>query len=221
MVMLWIGNLIAISIRVGEHIGARRVTRARQAAFLGFAFAMLLGIFFGTVIFFTRHEIVYMYTSDASTREAAGRLMSVLAVLVFCDACNNASGGIMNGLGLQRGAAMFQLVGYWGIGIPTAVVSVFFFTQQYPILWLWGSVALAMASSCTLQMIHLARHDWASSVEEAALRLRKDVETRVSTRQPSPNSELDTKSVVPPSSSSGTNKYDEIVTAAGERLLSF
>uniref|UniRef100_A0A7S3ZER8 Multidrug and toxin extrusion protein n=1 Tax=Lotharella globosa TaxID=91324 RepID=A0A7S3ZER8_9EUKA len=217
MVMLWIGNLIGISIRVGEHIGARRVAQARTAASLGFAFAVFLGLLSGTTIFFTRREIVYLYTTDESIREVSATLMSVLAVLVFCDACNNAAGGIMNGLGLQRGAAMFQLVGYWGVGIPTAVISVFFFTQQYPILWLWGSVALAMASSCTLQVLHLARHDWTSSVEEAEKRLQKDVRTRLSTRQPSPNSDLDTKSVI---SSLGPNKYDEVITATGECLLS-
>ncbi len=176
LLMLWVGNLVAVAIRVGFHIGAGDEAAARRAAWLGFVNALGLGSAIGVSLYLARRVIVTGYSRDGEVRARAARLMAVLAVVVVCDACNNAVGGIMNGLGLQRAAAKFQLVGYYMVGIPIAAIAVFALHAQRPLFWLWGGVAIAMCTSCALQVTCLFRHDWEESVYEAQLRLAERIQ---------------------------------------------
>mmetsp|Transcript_9919 Transcript_9919/g.15983 ORF Transcript_9919/g.15983 Transcript_9919/m.15983 type:complete len:550 (+) Transcript_9919:80-1729(+) len=170
-VMMWIGNMVAISIRVGEHIGAGRMRKAKDAAAIGMSTGVVVSMILAAVIFTYRESLVTFYTNNDQTRVVASRLLCVLSVLVVCDSCNNATGGIMNGLGQQRWGALFQLAGYYGLAVPIAVTCVFFYTPKRPILYLWSGVALAMASSCVMQLSFLSKYDWGLSIKDAQERL--------------------------------------------------
>eukprot|EP00469_Lotharella_globosa_P013220 CAMPEP_0167773786 /NCGR_PEP_ID=MMETSP0111_2-20121227/1628_1 /TAXON_ID=91324 /ORGANISM="Lotharella globosa, Strain CCCM811" /LENGTH=316 /DNA_ID=CAMNT_0007663491 /DNA_START=338 /DNA_END=1288 /DNA_ORIENTATION=- len=175
LVMVWVGILVASAIRVGEHVGAGHPKRAKNAAILGVTVALILGIFLGLVLYLAKDFIVTLYSNDEDTRAVASRLMTVLAVVVVFDACNNAAGGVLNGLGLQRWAATFQLMGYYVVGTPTAAIAVFAIGVKDPVMWVWGGVGLAMACSSISAVVLLSRHQFELSVRDAEERLRRSM----------------------------------------------
>jgi MATE family multidrug resistance protein len=138
---------------------------AVAAAVLGLGAA--LGIFFG------RETIAALFTADEDLRAMGASLLRVVAVLVLLDAGNNAIGGVLSGLGMQRAIALSQLPSYYLVGIPMGASLAFlsYGGRDDGVLGLWIGMAAAMASTVAIQAVALSRHSWEASGQQAKQRM--------------------------------------------------
>jgi len=173
LLMGWIGLLVAVAVAVGRYVGAGNVRAARQAALAGVVTSGLLGAAAGLALFLDRKRVAALFTRNAGLQELSASVLQLLAGLTFMDAINNALGGIMSGLGLQRAIAVCQLVGYYAVGNPLGLAATFgyFHGSEAGVYALWGGNLLAMGASIAMQAAVLARHDWRDSVKAAMTRL--------------------------------------------------
>eukprot|EP00475_Leptophrys_vorax_P044309 TRINITY_DN8833_c0_g3_i1.p1 TRINITY_DN8833_c0_g3~~TRINITY_DN8833_c0_g3_i1.p1 ORF type:complete len:528 (-),score=108.89 TRINITY_DN8833_c0_g3_i1:840-2357(-) len=174
-VMGWLAVLVFNSVRVGFFIGADNVPSAKRAATLGIMTSLCFSLFLSSLVLALRKQIPYIYTTDPGIVELTSQLLYVLAGLLPFDALNNCMGGIMGGLGLQRKAAVCQLIGYYFIGMPLAVILVFWVkVPGNGVFWLWGGAALSMFSSSVMQATILWRYNWNQAVTEALARIGEE-----------------------------------------------
>jgi hypothetical protein len=92
--------------------GSGGVQSAKRAAAAVVVVAALCGVLVGLLLALTKHQLASLYSKDAVVVEASETLLQVLCLVVLCDAVNNALGGVLCGLGLQKEAAKSQLTGY-------------------------------------------------------------------------------------------------------------
>lgn len=133
----------------------------------------------------------------------------IVAALVLLDALNNAVGGVLSGLGMQRAIAASQLAGYYAIGIPAGVALAMMAHggSEDGVYGLWIGTTMAMGASLALQCTVLARHSWDRSLDEAQKRLQ-DGQLEVS---PAPGT-----CKIPGGSGSGSSRGELVCPSLGE-----
>jgi MATE family multidrug resistance protein len=175
IVMVWVAISAFNSVRVGYFIGAKDVDSAKKACLLGNGLAFCLGCLISISILIFRRDISKLYAEDESIASLTYDLLIVMVFLIPFDALNCSLGGVMIGLGLQKQAAIAQLIGYYVLGIPfsaiMAFVNPFHLSPDLGIYWLWIGVAIAMFSAFCMQLFLILRYDWNRAVEACQKRL--------------------------------------------------
>lgn len=118
--MFPLGISTAASVRVGNLIGAGDEAGARRAARL----ALLLGAgvmsLFAAAFFFLRHHIPRVYGAEPAVLELCAEVLPVAAAFQMLDGTQVVGSGILRGLGRTKPAALFNLFGYYALGLPIA-----------------------------------------------------------------------------------------------------
>jgi multidrug resistance protein, MATE family len=118
--MFPLGISTAASVRVGNLIGAGDEAGARRAARL----ALLLGAgvmsLFAAAFFFLRWELPRVYGASPAVLELCARVLPIAAAFQMLDGTQVVASGILRGLGRTKPAAVFNLCGYYLLGLPIA-----------------------------------------------------------------------------------------------------
>jgi MATE family multidrug resistance protein len=135
-----LGISTAGSVRVGLAIGARdpRATRvAGHAAFIAAGIVMAVG----ALLFMTMATLLArMLTDQASVIAAARPLFFVAGLFQLSDGLQAAGIGALRGAADTRFAFVSNIIGYWLIGLPVALLLGFRMKMGVVGLW-WGFVA--------------------------------------------------------------------------------
>lgn len=169
--MTYLGILSYASVRIGYFIGRGDIAAAKFTAFLSICISVLLAGIVCLLVVFLRHHIAQIYSNDPEIQQLTANLLLVLSAFLPFDAINSCLSGIMSGLGLQRYAALCQVVGFYLVGMPIGIILVFAVKVDHGVYWLWGGVGISMFTSAFMGIVILIRHDWKSSIEECSNRL--------------------------------------------------
>jgi MATE family multidrug resistance protein len=90
-----------------------------------------------------REWLPRLYTTDPAVIAACAALLPIAAAFQLFDGVQVVGGGILRGLGRTRPAAVFNLIGYYGLALPLAWWLAFPAGYGLPGLW-WG-LALGLA----------------------------------------------------------------------------
>ena len=135
-----LGVATAGSVRVGLAVGARNqhATRAAgHAAFIGAALVMSIG----ALLFMSIPSLLArMVTNQANVIAAAIPLFFVAGLFQLSDGLQAAGIGALRGAADTRFAFLSNIVGYWMIGLPIALLLGFRMKMGVVGLW-WGFVA--------------------------------------------------------------------------------
>jgi MATE family multidrug resistance protein len=118
--MFPLGISTAASVRVGNLIGAGDEAGARRAARL----ALLLGAgvmsLFAAAFFFLRFQLPRVYGAEPAVLKLCAEVLPVAAAFQMLDGTQVVASGILRGLGRTKPAAVFNLCGYYLLGLPVA-----------------------------------------------------------------------------------------------------
>lgn len=109
---------LAITVRVGQLLGAERFAQARHAAWTGVGVSLLLATFSSTLMMTFAEQIAGFYTTEQKVIGLASHLILFAAFFQFSDALQVAANGALRGYKDTRGPLMITLFSFWGIGIP-------------------------------------------------------------------------------------------------------
>ncbi|HWN69263.1 MAG TPA: MATE family efflux transporter [Haliangium sp.] len=149
--MIPLGISSAAVTRVGNLIGRGDARNARQATWIAIALgaAMMAACALAFIVF--RHRIPLFYTGDARVIEVAGGLLIIAAMFQLFDGIQVVAGGILRAMKRTKTAAWFNLIGYYGLGLPLAIALAFGLDLRVEGLWYGLSAALAIiAASLTV-----------------------------------------------------------------------
>lgn len=96
----------------------------------------------------------------------------ILQMYVLIDAMQGMGHGLICGIGRQAKASIFTMLGFWGLGVPTAVLLGFHFELTLVGLWIGGLVAILF---CLLAYYTLLiKTDWSQRIKEAIQRRKSE-----------------------------------------------
>ena len=140
--MIPLGISSAAAVSVGRALGASDRVKARMAGWtaiaLGLGFAVLTALCF---LIFPK-QIAGLYTGDQGTISLATPLFGIAALFQVFDGIQIISTGALRGLGNTRTAMVWNLLGYWLIGLPLGCWLCF--SRGWGIVGLWSGLCLAI-----------------------------------------------------------------------------
>jgi MATE family multidrug resistance protein len=153
--MLSLGVSAAATTRVGNLIGAGAPDGAQRAAWI--AIAMGAGVMsisaFSFVTF--RDLLPRMYTENAEAIALAATILPIAGAFQLFDGTQAVACGVLRGMGRTRPAAVFNVIGYWILGLP---LGWWIGIRQGWLGGLWWSLALGLAVVAILLVIWIRLH---------------------------------------------------------------
>lgn len=150
------GLAIAVTSRVGHHVGAGQGGAARTSGRLGIAAGggfMLAG---GVAFLLFRRPLAAVFAPEApEVIEAGATLLVFAAFFSLSDGVQAVAAGALRGLGDTRAVFWANMVGHWCLGLPIAWLASRRWGYGPPGLW-WGLIAGLSFTALFL----VARFEW-------------------------------------------------------------
>ncbi|XP_041657980.1 multidrug and toxin extrusion protein 1 [Cheilinus undulatus] len=171
--MFPLGVHAAACVRVGNALGAGNTARALVTCKVALVLAGVLAVLQGAVIASTKSVIGYIFTSDKKILGILSQTFTVYVFLQFFDAILCVSSGILIGSGMQKIAALTNLVSYYFIGLPVGIALMF--PAQLGIVGLWLGLLICGVLQAGFFIILIFRLNWKKVTLKAQKRARKKV----------------------------------------------
>jgi MATE family multidrug resistance protein len=155
----------AANTRVGHELGAGRGDRAKLVFRTAITAVLLLQGSITAVIWFCRQGVLDVFTDSDVITTATLAVMPVLVITLVTDSVNNVLGGVMRGAGKQHAGAVLNLVGYWLLGLPLALL----LGMRYDLgaLGFWMGLLAASCFQIVALLTVILRMDWQKEAERA------------------------------------------------------
>ncbi|KXZ45349.1 hypothetical protein GPECTOR_56g446 [Gonium pectorale] len=157
----------AANTRVANALGAGSAARAATSARTALGVALGLQLCLAGGLFAGRHHVAKVFTLQPDVVHNVGRLMPALAASVLGDGVIAVLGGILRGSGRQSLGAALNLVGYWAVGCPVALL--LGFRAHMDVLGFWCGLASATSLQTMILGTVVLRCDWRREVRRAAV----------------------------------------------------
>jgi MATE family multidrug resistance protein len=149
--MVPLGISQATAVQVGNAIGAGDSSGARRSASSGLALgagfmALTALLFVATPMWLAR-----TYTTVEEVLLMASTLIPIAGFFQIFDGIQVVSAGVLRGAGDTRAPLVFNILGFWLVGLPTSLVLAFRFGFGARGLW-WGLVAGLCVVAATLSI---------------------------------------------------------------------
>jgi MATE family multidrug resistance protein len=158
--MVPLGIAIALSVRVGQAIGAGDTRRAQVAGYVGIATAGAVMCVSATAYLAIPAFIIGLYISfedpaNANVIRWAFRFFAIAAMFQIFDGLQVAASNALRGLKDTRAAMVLTLLAYWGFGATSGWLLAFVF--GFGPLGLWYGITIGLASAAIFLIM---RYRW-------------------------------------------------------------
>lgn len=152
--MVPLGVSMALTVRMGEALGAKNHASMRSIVMSGWGMGIAFTVLSATSFIVFNHQIARSFIEDPAVLEVAAKLLIVAAAFQFCDALQIISAGALRGLDDVHTPAWIAFWAYWVVSIPLGWVFAYPVGMGVSGMW-WGiTVGLTMTS------ILLGRRIW-------------------------------------------------------------
>jgi MATE family multidrug resistance protein len=153
--MFPLGIAIAVSVRVGQAVGAQDWTRVRPIGLGGVGMAMAVMGVFASGFLLLRGPLVGFFVRDAATAALAAQLLAVAAIFQVFDGMQVVSMGALRGLSDVRIPTVISFVSYWMVALPLCYLLGVARASSAVGIW-WGlAFGLAFAAMMLVTRLHL------------------------------------------------------------------
>lgn len=119
--MMPLGLSMAITARVGYHIGKGNPAMSRDSGYIGAVLALIMMLFNAAVLMAFPQQLVEFYTKDTGVIVLATQLLFFAALFQLSDGVQVASLGALRGLKDTKVPLYITAFAYWVIGFPSGI----------------------------------------------------------------------------------------------------
>eukprot|EP01018_Ginkgo_biloba_P010797 Gb_06027 [translate_table: standard] len=167
--MVSLGFNAAISVRVGNEIGAGNPKAARFSVIVVTTMSFLISVVLGVVVILIRNVMSYAFTTGEEVSHAVAELSPFLAVSIILNGVQPVLSGVAVGCGWQAIVAYINVGCYYIVGIPLGLLLGFKF--GYGVKGIWLGMIGGTALQTLILLILTYRTNWNKEVERASMRL--------------------------------------------------
>ncbi|XP_029029290.1 multidrug and toxin extrusion protein 1 isoform X2 [Betta splendens] len=169
--MFPLGINAATCVRVGNALGAGNTARAIVTCKVALVISGLLAVLQGVAITGTKSVVGYIFTSDENIIQIVSETVTVYTFVQFFDALLCVCAGILVGSGMQKIAAVSNLICYYLIGLPVGVALMF--AAKLRVLGLWLGLLVCTVLQTGFLLILIFRVNWKKVTHKAQMRAGK------------------------------------------------
>jgi multidrug resistance protein, MATE family len=151
--MLPLGMSIGTATRVGNLLGSGKRRAAQRSAYVGLGMGCAIMSISAIAFIVLRDLLPTMFTSDVATRDLAASILPIAAAFQLFDGTQAVGAGVLRGMGATRPAALINLVGFYGLALPTAWWLAFEYDLGVGGIW-WG-LCLGLASVAAALVLYV------------------------------------------------------------------
>lgn len=115
---LSLGLSVAVTARVGYHIGKKDLVQARQTGFMGMTFGMIISIFTAASMILFNQSFIAVFTSDEFVVGVASQLIILAAIFQISDGIQVNASGALRGMKDTKVPMNICIIAYWILGFP-------------------------------------------------------------------------------------------------------
>jgi MATE family multidrug resistance protein len=160
--MVPLGISLGAATRVGNLIGAGEPRPAQRAAWVAFVLGGGVMSLFALLFVAGRSIIPSWFTLDVTVIALTATLLPIVAAFELFDGLQVVGSGVLRGMGRTRPAAVFNLIGYYALGLPLAAW--LGRPERLGLVGIWWGLALGLAVVAGLSVAWVARRGPARSV---------------------------------------------------------
>ena len=134
----------AAAVRVGQAVGRLDAAGVRAAGWTALGLATAVMALSAAAFVAAPEALIRLFSSDATVLSVGVRLLFIAAVFQLFDGVQAVATGALRGLGSTRTPMALNLIGHWGVGLPTAYVLCFSF--GWGVEGLWTGLAIGLIS---------------------------------------------------------------------------
>jgi MATE family multidrug resistance protein len=149
--MVPLGVSSAAAVRVGQALGRRDRPGAATAGWTALGLGSLFMAFAALLFVSVPGWIIRAFTTDPAVGAVGVHLLYVAAVFQLFDGLQVVAIGALRGAGDTRTPMLWNLVGYWVLGLPVGYVLCFRYGQGAVGLWIGLSLGLIVVGSILLR----------------------------------------------------------------------
>ncbi|XP_077449208.1 multidrug and toxin extrusion protein 1 [Stigmatopora argus] len=169
--MFPLGIHTAACVRVGNALGAGDTARAVLSCKVALLLSVLLAVLQGSVIAGSKSVLGFAFTSDQNIANAVSKNLNIYIFLQFFDSILCVCSGILVGCGMQKVAAVSNLVSYYCIGLPIGVALMF--AVHLRIFGLWLGLLTCVTLEASFFLLLIFKLNWEKVTSEAEKRAGK------------------------------------------------
>ncbi|KAK1883302.1 Multidrug and toxin extrusion protein 1 [Dissostichus eleginoides] len=166
--MFPLGVHAAACVRVGNALGAGNTTRALVTCKVALFLSGMLALLQGVVLAGSKSVVGYIFTSDENIVNMVSQNLTVYTFLQFFDALLCVCSGILVGAGMQKIAALSNLVCYYCVGLPVGIALMF--AAKLRILGLWLGIFICVVLETGFFLFLIFKLNWKKITHKAQLR---------------------------------------------------
>lgn len=155
----------AVTVRLGQHLGARMPLRARATVKLGLAFVLIISALLSILVVGVRDQIGRVFSSDPSVLSMISDVAPYVALAFFM----NGIAGLMTAVLLAQArpttVSLTTILCKWCIDLPLSFSLVLLLHHGLPGIW-WG-MATGNCSLAILLAIFVSRTNWIFQIASA------------------------------------------------------
>ncbi|MDX1631042.1 MAG: MATE family efflux transporter [Thermoanaerobaculia bacterium] len=151
-----LGISLAAVVRVGNLLGARKPGEARRAAWVSLGLGGGLMSLSGILFWVGRYHLPRWFTSDPDTVALAAAILPIAAAFQIVDGIQVVGSGILRGMGETLPAALFNLLGFYGLALPLGWWLAF--RADLGVRGLWWGLAAGLTAVAVLLVGYIRRY---------------------------------------------------------------
>ncbi|XP_059511327.1 multidrug and toxin extrusion protein 1-like isoform X2 [Stegostoma tigrinum] len=163
--MIPLGYSVAVSVRVGNALGAGDSAQAKACAKVALLCAGCCALLISLVLAAIKDVVGYIFTTDKDIIRLVAQLDPLIATHHFFDAMTCVSAGIVIGSGKQKLGAIVNLVVFYAVGYPIGVSLMF--AAKLGIVGLWSGMFTAVVVQVIFFQIVIFKMNWKKASDQA------------------------------------------------------
>lgn len=148
MFMIPLALSAAITVRIGQALGAGNSRAGREAGITGILMCILFMSCSATFLLLCRDIVVGVYTSDPSVVSIAISLLLMAAIFQVADGVQIGAAGALRGYKDTRVPMVINTFAYWALGFPLAYLAAITFAA--PPAYIWAGFVLGLSVAAVL-----------------------------------------------------------------------
>lgn len=145
----------AITIRVGQALGAGNPVAARFSGAIGIATCAIFMTCSATIMLLFRDTVVLIYTNDPAVSSIAVTLLLAAAIFQIGDGVQIGAAGVLRGYKDTRFPMVINLFAYWVLAFPLAYMTAV--TYKAEPVYTWGAFIVGLSVAAVLLSWRFAR----------------------------------------------------------------
>lgn len=162
--MIPLGLSIAVSIRVGNNVGAGKAHIAKFAILSNLALSLVIALIVTSTLILFRTLVSGLFTNNPIVYELLNYLLPCVAIYQLLDFLQTSMGGSLRGIGYQHIGAIGSFFAFYVLAIPVAC----YFSNMFPsiafvnygVYGIWIGLACGIMLMVFVYGITLLRVNW-------------------------------------------------------------